>query len=75
MRVALEPCPVPAVDPVHLGANGSVTQSDFDFVGQLVESRFTDPPARLRMSTIVASWYSILIAGALVAGAVIGFAT
>ena len=52
-----------------------MTQSDFDFVGQIVENRFPDPPVRLRPSTILAGWYSILLAGALVAGAVIGFAT
>lgn len=52
-----------------------MTQSDYDFVGQVVENRFSDPPVRLRPSTIFASWYSILIAGALVAGAVIGFTT
>jgi hypothetical protein len=52
-----------------------VTQSDYDFVGQLVENRFAETPVRLRAFTILASWYSILIAGALVAGAVIGLAT
>jgi hypothetical protein len=52
-----------------------MTQSDFDFVGQIVENRFADPPIRLRPSAAFAHWYSILIAGALVAGAVIGFAT
>jgi hypothetical protein len=52
-----------------------MTQSDYDFVGQLVENRFADPPVRIRASTILASWYSVLIAGALVAGAVIGLAT
>lgn len=52
-----------------------MTQSDYDFVGQLFENRFCDPPVRLRPSTILASWYSILIAGAVVAGAVIGLAT
>jgi len=52
-----------------------MTQSDYDFVGQLVQNRFSDPPVRLRPSAILTSWYSILIAGALVAGAVIGLTT
>ncbi|HLY06451.1 MAG TPA: hypothetical protein VKR31_11960 [Rhizomicrobium sp.] len=52
-----------------------MTQSDYDFVGQIVEDRFFDPPVRMRPSAILTSWYSILIAGALVAGAVIGFTT
>jgi len=52
-----------------------MTQSDYDFVGQLVENRLADPPVRLHAATILASWYSVLIAGALVAGAVIGLAT
>jgi hypothetical protein len=52
-----------------------MTQSDYDFVGQLVQNRFPDPPVRLRASNILASWYSILLAGALVAGTVIGLAT
>jgi hypothetical protein len=52
-----------------------MTQSDYDFVGQLFENRFSDPAVQFRPSTILASWYSILIAGALVAGAVIGLAT
>jgi len=53
----------------------AMTQSDYDFVGQLVENRFSDPLVRLRPFTVLASWYFILIAGALVAGAVIGFTT
>jgi hypothetical protein len=52
-----------------------MTQSDYDFVGQLVQNRFPDPPVQLRPSNILASWYSILLAGALVAGAFIGLAT
>ena len=52
-----------------------MTQSDYDFVDQLVQNRFPEPPVRLRPVSVLASWYSILIAGALVAGAVIGLAT
>jgi hypothetical protein len=52
-----------------------MTQSDYDFVGQLIKNRFSDPPVQLRASAVLASWYSIMIAGALVAGAVIGFTT
>lgn len=52
-----------------------MTQSDYDFVGQLIQDRFPYPPVRVRASTVLASWYSVLIAGALVAGAVIGLAT
>lgn len=64
-----------AVTDCTLGAKPRMTQSDYDFVGQLVENRFPDPPVRLRPSTMLAGWYPILIAGALVAGAVIGLAT
>ena len=52
-----------------------MTQSDYDFVGQLVENRFAYPPVRLRPSMVMASWYSILLAGALVAGAAIALVT
>jgi hypothetical protein len=52
-----------------------MTQSDFDFIGQLFENRFPEPPVRLRAHTVLASWYSILLAGAVVVGAAIGLAT
>jgi hypothetical protein len=52
----------------------TMTQSDFDFVGQLVENRFAEVPSRLRALTLLPGWYSILLAGAVLAGAAIGFA-
>jgi len=50
-----------------------MTQSDFDFIDQLVENRLPDPPVRLLASALFASWYSVVLAGAVLAGAVIGF--
>ena len=51
-----------------------MTQSDFDFVSQLVENRLAEAPSRLRALTLLPGWYSILLAGAVLAGAAIGFA-
>ncbi|HEX3431900.1 MAG TPA: hypothetical protein VHT03_13550 [Rhizomicrobium sp.] len=51
-----------------------MTQSDFDFIGQLVENRFPDPPLQLRAQSVLASWYTILLGCAVLAGAAIGFA-
>jgi hypothetical protein len=51
-----------------------MTQSDFDFVDQLVENTFAATPVRVRALALLPSWYSILLAGAVLAGAAIGFA-
>ena len=51
-----------------------MTQSDFDFVGQMVENRFAEAPVRLRALALLPGWYSILLAGAVLACAAIGFA-
>ena len=48
-----------------------MTQSDFDFVGRLVENRFADAPVRLRVLALLPGWYSILLAGAVLAGAAV----
>ena len=51
-----------------------MTQSDFDFVDRLIEDLFRVAPARLRVTALLPGWYSILLAGAVLAGAAIGFA-
>ena len=56
------------------GLRGAMTQSDFDFIGQLVQNRFHEPPVRLRPLTALTGWYSVLVAGVLIAGAAIGLA-
>jgi hypothetical protein len=52
-----------------------MTQSDFDFIGQLVQNRFYEPPVRVHPLAALSGWYSVLVAGVLIAGAAIGLAT
>jgi hypothetical protein len=52
-----------------------MTQSDFEFIDQLVGNRFVNPPQRSGPLTAFASWYCVLAAGALLAGAAIGLVT
>lgn len=51
-----------------------MTQSDFDFIGQIVEDRLVDPAEQLHARAVLANWYSLLLGVAVLAGAVIGFA-
>jgi hypothetical protein len=52
-----------------------MTQSDFDFIGQLVQNRFHEPPVRVHPLAALTGWYSVLVAGVLIAGVAIGLAT